>query len=406
MVGSQKAVMLLALMFVGVVDARCVASNSATLLQSKKTVNKAKQLTPDACSAHFTNLVNAHGIRHPNDILGQLQHHSNNHWTKLDVEKADCETTDHLLTVNHSTKVIFTASVQKLAHPASRHQWLGNVISRVPDLDVYVGHDTQDVPRCGNDPHKQKPDKKIPAIVSDSYLPDDWVDHQLFVPISTYLWKMPTRLLKQYPSDVQSYNVANRSKERTCYWRGSPTGRAPWQSLHHVGRTTCPPSKTDRQCVIDLGSLGGLLNASFGKDPNIIQHPQSGKFTPGCTLAMDGYGFAGIFSSSLLQGSLTVRVGGYKHDASSALFRRSEFAWFEPLLVEGRHYFRTDIDDMSTNLQKLFELSSDARAAVAENGLRASRDLFSRQSIDCYVALAAKNFAEYYDAGKTTMRPS
>jgi hypothetical protein len=270
----------------------------------------------------------------------------------------------------------------------------------VPDLDVHVGHDTADVASCGRDPHKKKPHKKIPAVVSDSYLPDYWVDHQLFVPISTYLWKNPAQLLKKYPSDIQSYNLASRSKERTCYWRGSRSGQAPWQRLHHGGRTTCPPSKTDRQCVVDLGSLGGLLNTSFGKKPNIIGSPQTGHFRPGCILAMDGHGFAGIFSFSLLQGSLTVRVGGYKHGTSPALFRKSEFAWFEPLLVEGRHYFRTDIDDIATSIEKVLQLSSDARAAVAENGLRASRDLFSRHSVDCYVLLAAHNFAEYYDAGQ------
>lgn len=403
--GSLKAVMLLASM-IHVADARCIACDSVRtsklLLQRKKQSNEAKQLTPEACAVHFEELVNSHGIRHPNDILGRLQHHSNSHWTKMDVEKADCETTDHLLTVNDSTRVISTPNVpvEKQVHPGSRHLWLGEVISHVPDLDVYVGHDTQDVPLCGRDPQKKGQHKKIPAIVSDSYLPDYLVDHQLFVPISTYLWKGPTKLLAKYPSDIQSYNLASRSKERTCYWRGSPTGRASWQSLHHAGRTTCPPDKTDRQCVLDLGSLGGLLNTSFGKKPSLVRNPQSGHFTPGCVLAMDGYGFAGIFSYALSQGSLTVRVGGYKHDISPALFRKSEFAWFEPLLVEGRHYFRTDIDDMQTNIEQIFQLSNDARAVVAENGLRASRDLFSRRSIDCYVTLAANNFAEYYDAGK------
>lgn len=317
----------------------------------------------------------------------------------MDVERADCEMTNHLVTVNHSTKMFAKENpkVKTLTHPFKPAQ-VEEVLSRVPDLDVYFALDTADTATCGRNLSENMTYTKIPAVVSDSYLPDYWVDHQLFIPIHNYLWKDLIEILDIYPSDIQSYNIASRSEERVCYWRGGPSGHTWWQSFHHEGRTACSRNETDRQCVLGLGSLEGLLNTSFGKHPNIIQNPRAGQLTdvPGCILAMDGYGFAGIFSFSLLQGSLTVRVGGYKHDASPAVFRRGDFAWYEPLLVEGKHYFRTDIDDMRTTIPKLFHLSSDARAAVALNGLRAARDLFSRRSIDCYVTLAAKNFVEYY----------
>ena len=95
------------------------------------------------------------------------------------------------------------------------------------------------------------------------------------------------------------------------------------------------PNETDRQCVVRVSKSGNVdLDAEFGMSPNVV----GGATRPDCLLSIDGHACPSITSGVLLQGSALLRVGGFRSTA-----KHGEYVWFEPLLREGVHYFRSSV---------------------------------------------------------------
>lgn len=151
-------------------------------------------------------------------------------------------------------------------------------------------------------------------------------------------------------------------------------------------------SKSDRECVLDHPSnkgKGSLLDASDPghasvKDPNWDKYP--------CVMAVDGNGYPTSFSSSLLKEQVVLRLGGYNAQEPPKTRRASSYQWFEPLLVEGVHYLRTDLDGLADFLQKMPQPAAMQR--VAARGRLTGQALFSRRSQLCYAALAVDAYAK------------
>jgi len=134
--------------------------------------------------------------------------------------------------------------------------------------------------------------------------------------------------------------------------------------------------------------LHDFLDVEFGESPNVVEHP------PSCLLAIDGNNFASVMVDALLQGSLTIRVGGHAASEASRSRYASEYAWYEPLLVEGTHYFRTDIDKLKDNMVFLRNKSHEELERVVQAGRLASKALFTTKSRDCYSIMAIEHFSQ------------
>jgi hypothetical protein len=77
-----------------------------------------------------------------------------------------------------------------------------------------------------------------------------------------------------------------------------------------------------------------------------------------------------------------LRIGGWNNGV-----RASSYEWFEPLLVDGVHYLRTDIDHLEDARGKLSAMSDHQLHGIAWRGFRAARAIFSEPSRVCYSAL-------------------
>ena len=112
-----------------------------------------------------------------------------------------------------------------------------------------------------------------------------------------------------------------------------------------------------------------------------------------CSLALDGHSYASVFAPALLQAQAVVRVGGYNAGAPLGQRRASWFQWFEPLLVEGLHYIRTDLDGLTKTLDRLPDVGS--LIAMGLRGQQMARSLFTQLSVDCYTLFMASSFASH-----------
>ena len=72
----------------------------------------------------------------------------------------------------------------------------------------------------------------------------------------------------------------------------------------------------------------------------------------------------------------------------------SEYTWWEPLLREGVHYIRTDMDQLESTMLKVSGMLDTDRDVVAKAGRAAAHALFSPKSVACYSVLAARAFAQ------------
>ena len=79
--------------------------------------------------------------------------------------------------------------------------------------------------------------------------------------------------------------------------------------------------------------------------------------------------------------------GDYK---SFAIFSQSHDVWrrYEPLLVAGKHYISTGIDDLGVAIERIASRPDTWRRRVARKGQAAIQALLAERSILCYVHLA------------------
>ena len=97
---------------------------------------------------------------------------------------------------------------------------------------------------------------------------------------------------------------------------------------------------------------------------------------------MDGNTWPSMTKAALLRGRQLLRVGGFSAAGlavdggggggdDGGAWWESGFEWFEPLLVEGTHYLRTDIAHLEGGLQHMHGLSTGQaermRAAASFN---------------------------------------
>ena len=270
------------------------------------------------------------------------------------------------------------------------------VVSLPSTVSFVSGLSTADIATCQD--LQTVETQPTPVVVTDSLLPSDTVGAQLLLPLAPFTWLNPMAQLRA--DEVRQHAASFRSlfsATPTCYWRGQASGHAVWQTIHHKGRTSCSPKETDRECVVRIGPL---LNLSLDSK---VRHENSGldlfardsSRPPACILALDGFSFPSLLSDSLVQGSLTVRVGGIASTSSPVSEERfSEATWFEPLLRDGYHYIRTSVDDLSRTMRtRVAGVDPATLRGIAERGQRAARALFTPTSVGCYTLLAAAALA-------------
>lgn len=157
-------------------------------------------------------------------------------------------------------------------------------------------------------------------------------------------------------------------RQKTCAWFGGNSGHAVLQSAFNKNRTRCDKAQTDRQCIVAMN----LSNVRFGK------HAKYHEFD--CILAIDGNGYSGSFKTSLENGQLAVRVGGFSHNT-----RWSSYEWFEPFLRPNYHFIQTSVDNLRQTLEDIKAMPLGDARTIAANGQRAFSALVNETSIMCYV---------------------
>ena len=368
-----------------------------------------EQLTLPACRAHFEALGARYGVRQPR--LAPFT--SAGDVGLRDIERSRCEA---VVLAHNGTLFVRRGAVdeRRMAH-AIRLALLATLLATLPrSVSFVAGVDTHDLGRCSDAawPHRGG----ALGVVVDSALPSSWAGMQLLLPWHKNLWIEPIALARSdtpprshayygadpsgAAADDAADDAADARRTEGCVWRGHRGGNATWQALHHGGRASCAPDATDRECVVEW-SASGLpgLNASFGKRPNIVDSG-AGAAVPACILALDGFAYPGITPSALLQGSLALRVGGHRRTPTTGASdedgatRTSEFVWFEPLLVDGVHYVRSDLDDLPAALARLRALGTRGRRRIAEAGRAAAHALFTPRSVACYARLVIEQFSQ------------
>ena len=86
-----------------------------------------------------------------------------------------------------------------------------------------------------------------------------------------------------------------------------------------------------------------------------------------------------------------LRVGGVR-DHEKKLEFGSTYAWFEPLLVAGTHYVRTDINGLSRAVDDIASRPDAALRKIASRGASAYRALVSKRGLKCYTTLAVDTY--------------
>ena len=88
-------------------------------------------------------------------------------------------------------------------------------------------------------------------------------------------------------------------------------------------------------------------------------------------------------------------------------FSQSHDVWcrFEPLLVAGKHYISTSIDDLGVAIEWIASRSDAWRRRVALKGQAAIQALLAERSILCYVRLATDLAASHSPASCSLVCP-
>ena len=327
------------------------------------------ELSGASCTRHFESLSRKHGLRPPVTAFAERAAMSN----RLNTTNRKCEAVVYV----HSSRVfVHNAQTQPDLSKLHRRALLDNLRSiakALPATATFVaGLHSADLGSCTTS-HTGL--KELPSVVSsvagDESLPP------LLLPIHG------NQVLRYLKQRAKRPVARKQNTSAACVWHGSKTGHAKYQSAH-ASRSTCAASETDRQCVVKLaaGALSGQLEASFDKSAAIFEAP--------CILAVDGNSYAGLFKDTLLQGSLALRVGGHVHGGRPA-GSASPYEWYEPLLVDGTHYLRTEIDGLQNTLAAL-PPSADLKR-IAAKGRNAALALFDERAFACYNLLAANELA-------------
>jgi hypothetical protein len=210
--------------------------------------------------------------------------------------------------------------------------------------------------------------------------PHELSGHTALLPLHTWHVQAAVRFAPAAPPFAWDPAVLH-----DCHWTGSKTGYAEVQTKLNANRTKCGTRETDRECVVRL--LGGVVappGVAFLKQVGRTKVPREDLFNrTACLLAIDGNSFAGILFQGLLSGRAMLRVGGW-----STGKRVSSYEWFEPLLVEGVHYIRTDIDHVADAVRTVREMPLAELEAIARRGYNAAKSLFTERSQNCYATLA------------------
>ena len=164
-------------------------------------------------------------------------------------------------------------------------------------------------------------------------------------------------------------------------WRGSPTGYAPEHGTNlGLRRDVCSAKETDRQCLVRLAAALPL-DAAFGTNATLFDHE--------CIAAVNGNTWASVFKPALLRGRQVLRVGG----ASAADGWVSSYEWFEPYLVDGVHYVRTDFDRLGDGLRRMTALPDGDKRRMRRLARRAAEGLFSDDGLRCATVVAVRAYA-------------
>jgi len=351
------------------------------LREAKETEKGERSQTVQECSAHFDSLKAELGIRHPREVFVEQP---NTSYKLSDLLASKCETV-----VLIKNKSLFTTQNSRVCHPGLFAE-VELLMSHLPaSISFVAAFSTSDLSDCGKDSETGH-FHWVPATLHESYFPQERFSSQLLLPFYSYVSYQAADRAVRMRDNIATLDIKDFQTPFHCMWRGQASGHAYWQSKFHANRSKCLERETDRECVFRLAHDIEELDVNFGRVPNVVVDFGA---PPACLLALDGYGFPGLMTNSLIQGSLTLRVGGYNHNAIGTLRRSSEYTWFEPLLIEGIHYIRTDVDGLQSTLVNLREASATNLHKVAEAGRKAARALFSNKSIDCYSILAINNFA-------------
>ena len=336
-----------------------------------------------SCKAHFDNLAAEHGLRHPiaetsEDGVDSYDEQPLRFDSYEAVEASGCEA---LLLLHNGS--LYVKLHHQLRHPI-KLAILALLVSLLPPESSFVaGLSTSELAIC--DTHKRG--QRQTGTLADGMLPADVAPAQLHLMFTVGTVLKPLARGRALGNRTLVRPGAWQSKR--CVWRGSQNGDPAWQAAHHRGRTRCARDQTDRKCLELMGAQSSMLDVSFKWQRSLA----FGNDRPHCILAVDGWGQSSLLAETLQQGSMALRVGGINVGVQPNKAWGSEYAWFEPLLVDRRHYVRSTIDQLESTLREVDALGATRRAAIAAAGRAASRALFTSKSMACYALLKVGDYS-------------
>ena len=272
-------------------------------------------ITSDSCATHFDHLATAHGIVHPSRALRQLQKAGRAGKNDATFASAlrqglifECEACVRW----DGTKLQARQRTPSVVHSdVLRRMEAVLLAASAPPFSTYFN--TRDNAFC------HVAGQVADHVTGHGFSPPALLRAQTLLPLhlNQLEWIiMPnTTKLDQQPQMWPSFDG--------CLWRGGNTGWHRVQSVFNVNRTTCPPTQTDRQCVVNRHKPKASLMCRKRKCPATAADRQTIERTQ-CMLAVDGNSYAALFSRIMLAGRLAVRVGGW--DAATQR-RLSSFEW-------------------------------------------------------------------------------
>jgi len=333
-------------------------------------------ITSDSCATHFDHLATAHGIVHPSRALRQLQ--KAGRAGKNDATFASALRQGLILECEacvrwDGAKLQARQRTASLVHSdVLRRMEAVLLAASAPPFSTYVN--TRDNAFC------HVAGQMADHVAGHGFSPPALLRAQTLLPLQAdqleWIIMPNTTKSDQQPQLWPAFDG--------CLWRGGNTGWHRVQSAFNVNRTTCMQTQTDRQCVVNRHMPKASLMCRKRKCPATTADRQAIERSQ-CMLAVDGNSYATIFSRIMLAGRLAVRVGGW--DAATQR-RLSSFEWYEPLLVAGKHYISTSVDDLGVAIEWIASRPDAWRRRVALKGQAAIQALLAERSILCYVLLA------------------